>query len=388
MTGQKTKIGEEAGNGSSLLVPQADGAVILPPTLPLVLPSVLPGILDEEIERTRAFIRASRADATHRAYDSDWRVFAAWCAVRGFSPLPATPQTVAVFVSAQAVGDAAATPPRSPRKIATLSRYLAAINYRHKQAQLTTPGDQEGGVVLREAFAGIRRHLRTDRTRKSAADGDCLRAMLGAIAGDDVRAARDRALLTLGMAAALRRSELVALRFEDILFVPEGLTVLVRSSKTDQTGEGASIAVPEGSRIRPKALLLEWLRVGGITQGPLFRTLAEVREKARDADGAPMHNPDTGKALWRRLGDRVQPGAMSDRGVALVVKARAEAAGLDPELFAGHSLRSGFLTEAARQPGANIFKMREVSRHKSLEVLAAYVRNHDRFRDHAGDRFL
>lgn len=251
------------------------------------------------------------------------------------------------------------------------------------------PGDQDGGVVLREAFAGIRRSTRQPQTRKSAADGDRLRAMLQTITGDGVRAARDRALLALGMAAALRRSELVALRFEDILFVPKGLTVLVRASKTDQTGQGASIAVPEGTRLRPKALLLEWLRVGGISEGPLFRALTERRGKLRDPDtGAVVMDSDTGRAMWRRLGDRVQPHAMSDRGVALLVKACAQAAGLDPAQFAGHSLRSGFLTEAARQPNANIFKMREVSRHKSLEILAAYVREHDRFRDHAGGGFL
>ena len=78
---------------------------------------------------------------------------------------------------------------------------------------------------------------------------------------------------------------------------------------------------------------------------------------------------------------------MSDRGVALVVKARAEAAGYDPEQVAGHSLRAGFLTEAARR-GANVFKMREQSRHKSLDVLGHYVRNHELFTDHAGERFL
>jgi integrase len=350
---------------------------------------LLPGVLDAEIEQTQAFIRASRAEATHRAYDSDWRVFTTWCDARGLSALPSTPQTVAVFLSAQATGDVAASPPRLPRKIATLSRYLAAINYRHKQARLIAPGDQDGGVVLREAFAGIRRHLGTSKTQKSAADGDRLRAMLATIKGDDVRAARNRALLALGMAAALRRSELVALRVEDVLFVPEGLTVFIRSSKTDQTGEGVAIAVPEGSRLKPKALLLEWIRIGQITQGPLFRTLTEIREKKRHPEtGELIRDPVTNKSLWRRLGDRVQSGAMSDRGVALIVKECAEAAGLDPTLFAGHSLRSGFLTEAARQPGANIFKMREVSRHKSLEILAAYVRNHDRFRNHAADFFL
>ena len=84
----------------------------------------------------------------------------------------------------------------------------------------------------------------------------------------------------------------------------------------------------------------------------------------------------------------MQPAAMSPQGVALVVKARAAAAGLDVALFSGHSLRSGFLTEAAGQPGANVFKMREVSRHKSLDILSAYVRDPDAFRDHAGGHFF
>lgn len=350
---------------------------------------LLPGILDAEIEQTQAFIDAARADATHRGYAADWRVFTAWCAARGMSALPASPETVAVFISAQASGDSLADPPRLPRKIATLSRYLAAINYRHRQERLPTPGDQDGGIVLRNAFAGIKRTIKNDRSQKNAADGNRLGAMLAAIVGEDERAARDRALLALGMAAALRRSELVALEFRDIVFVREGLTVFIRSSKTDQTGEGVAIAVPEGRRIRPKDLLLEWLRISRIVDGPLFRTLIEVREKVKDtATGETLLDRDTGKTFWRRVGDRVQKTPMSDRTVALVVKARAKQAGLDPALFAGHSLRSGFLTEAARQPNANIFKMREVSRHKSLEILSSYVRNYEKFRDHAGEGFL
>ncbi len=112
------------------------------------------------------------------------------------------------------------------------------------------------------------------------------------------------------------------------------------------------------------------MRIARVADGPVFRKLAEIR---------------SGRT-W--IEDRVQPRAMSAQGVAVVIKARARAVGLAPALFAGHSLRSGFLTEAARQPGANIFKMREVSRHKSIEILADYVRNHDLFRDHAGDGFL
>jgi site-specific recombinase XerD len=172
---------------------------------------------------------------------------------------------------------------------------------------------------------------------------------------------RDRALLAIGMAAALRRSELVALTLDDVGITAEGLTITIRQSKTDQEGTGATIAVPEGRRIRPKALLLEWIGRAGFTEGPVFRKLTPQ--------------------------GRISPRPMSDRGVALVVKARAAAAGYDPAQVSGHSLRAGFLTEAARQ-GATIFKMKEVSRHKSLEILSEYVRSHELFRDHAGEKFL
>ncbi len=84
---------------------------------------------------------------------------------------------------------------------------------------------------------------------------------------------------------------------------------------------------------------------------------------------------------------RLTAKAMSDQGVALVVKARAAAAGYDACGFSGHSLRAGFLTEAGRQ-GASPFKMKDHSRHKSLEMVSEYVRDQERFRDHAGDRFL
>lgn len=91
--------------------------------------------------------------------------------------------------------------------------------------------------------------------------------------GDGLRSARDRAVLALGMAAALRRSELVALTLEDIELVPEGLKILIRGSKTDQERVGATIAIPEGRRIRPEALLLAWMEAAGHQEGSLFRKL-------------------------------------------------------------------------------------------------------------------
>lgn len=356
---------------------------------PAPLPTgAAPVLFEQEIARTRAYIDAARAAATRRAYAADWRVFAGWCATRGLAALPATPATVAVFLTVMKDGDPAADPPSPPRKVSTLSRYLAAINDRHREAGHLTPGEQDGGHALRRTFAGIRNTHGVRPTRKAAADGDILARMLAAIEGDDVRSARDRALLAIGMAAALRRSELVALTFADITVVPEGLRLFVARSKTDQAAQGVWIAIPEGKRIRPKALLLDWLRAGRVADGRIFRKLAEIRIAARDPRTGDLLRNAEGKPLRQRAEDRVQPGAMSAQGVALVVKARARAAGLDPAAFAGHSLRAGFLTEAARQPGANLFKMREVSRHKSIEILADYVRNHDLFRNHAGDGFL
>lgn len=185
--------------------------------------------------------------------------------------------------------------------------------------------------------------------------------MLAAIEGDGLRATRDRAILAIGMAAALRRSEIVALEVGHVGIVPEGLRLTIARSKTDRAGEGAVIAIPEGTRIRPKALLLAWMAAAGHAEGPLFRRLTRK--------------------------DALTPAPMSDRAIARLVQTHAAAAGYDPTLFGGHSLRAGFITEGAAQ-GATIFKLQEVSRHKSVQVLSEYVRNADLFKDHAGQRFL
>lgn len=313
---------------------------------------LIPQLLDDEVEAARAYVAAARSPATRRAYESDWRIFLAWCEPRAIAPLPVAPGAVAIFLSAEA---------QAGVRPSTIGRRLAAIGYMHAQAGYDPPQQQPGAVAIRNAVAGIRRTHGVTKVRKRAADGDMLRDMLRACDGDSLRAVRDRAVLAIGMAAALRRSELVALEIDDVTITPEGLTITIRKSKTDQEGAGATIAIPEGRRIRPKALLLAWIAQAGFASGPLFRKLTPQ--------------------------GRITARPMSDRGVALVVKARAAAAGYDPAQVSGHSLRAGFLTEAARQ-GATVFKMKEVSRHKSIEVLSDYVRSHELFRDHAGERFL
>jgi len=327
--------------------PAATVSVALAPEQP-----ALPAILNEKIEQAAAYARAARAGATRRAYESDWAIFTAWCAAHTLVALPATPEVVAVFASDQAVGGL------NP---ATIGRRIAAIGHYHRAGGHPAPTALPTAGRLAEVLAGIRAEHGGAKRRKQPADAAALRNMLATIEGDGLRALRDRAILAVGMAAALRRSEIVALAVDHVALVPEGLRLTIARSKTDRAGAGAVIAIPEGSRIRPKALLLAWMAAAGHDSGPLFRRLS--RSDALTAD------------------------AMSDRAIARLVQHHAAAAGYDPTQFAGHSLRAGFLTEGAAQ-GATIFKLQEVSRHKSVQVLSDYVRNAELFRDHAGQRFL
>ena len=323
-----------------------------PPTTDAKDPGVsdLPSLHHAEIATARRYADASRAASTQRAYASDWRRFSAWCLDRGLETMPADPRVVAVFLSAEAEAGSAPL---------TVGRRLAAIGWMHRRAGLQPPQAREGAAAILEVMAGIRRSHGIASVRKHAADADVLRA----ITGDDLRSVRDRALLAFGMAGAFRRSELVALRLADIERVPEGLRVTIRRSKTDQDGAGATIAIPEGRRLRPKALLDAWLECGGISDGFLFRRLTA------GPVGVATASP------------------MSDRAVARLVQVRVAQEGYVAANFAGHSLQAGFLTAAARS-GASVFKMREVSRHKSMQVLADYVRDAELFRDHAGEGFL
>jgi len=223
------------------------------------------------------------------------------------------------------------------------------------------PHKVRGGTVILDILAGARRSWGKPPARKAAADGDLIWSMLHEIKGDSLRDVRDRALLSFGMVSCLRRSEITALDVADLVRAPEGLRVTIRRSKTDQEGAGATIAVPAGRRLKPVGHLDAWLALAAIADGPLFRRLSQC-------------------------GTRVLDVRMSDRSVAEVVKARAKRAGLDPAAFAGHSLRAGFLTSAARA-GASIWKMQEQSRHKSLNVLSGYVRSARLFEDHAGKDF-
>jgi len=308
----------------------------------------LPAVVQAEMDAARAFALAEKSPATRRAYKSDFRHFTGWCADRSASPMPAAPDLVSAYLAALATGGT---------KASTIGRRAAAIRYAHRLAGHEPPTGQES---VKAVMRGIRREIGTARTQKAPATADRIADMVRGIP-DTLIGKRDRALLLLGFAGAFRRSELVALTVADLAEAEGGLRVRIARSKTDQEGQGQEIAIPHGSRLRPVEAVRAWLAAAAITEGPVFRAVAK--------------------------GGRVAAVGLSDRSVAAIVKHHAERTGLDPADYAGHSLRSGFLTTGAEN-GASVFKLMEVSRHKSVDTLRSYVRRADLFRDHAGASFL
>ena len=323
------------------------------PTLLEPTTSMVPPQLADEIAAARSYRARAKSANTLRAYASDWRQFQNWCWTRGLEPLPARPEAVATYLASLAMAGKADS---------TITRHSAAIGWHHRQEGLVAPVVRDERMVIADTLSGIHREQRARPVRKKAAISAAdLARMIGAAQGQGTRSIRDRAVLALGLAAALRRSELVALQLSDIDLVREGLRLTIRHSKTDQDGKGQVIAVPTGKVLRPVAHLTAWLAVRGGKAGPLFLRL--------DAQGHLVDEP------------------MSDRSVARLVQRYAGRIGLDPERIGGHSLRAGFLTEAARN-NASLAKMQEVSRQKKVEVLLGYVRSAALFEDHAGSTFL
>jgi site-specific recombinase XerD len=303
---------------------------------------------DADVAATLHYAEAASAKNTRIAYDADWRTFAAWCAERGVAPLPCPPGLLCAYLSSLAAAGL---------KSSTIGRRASGVGHVHRQYGLEPPTNSE---AVKQVMRGIRRELGTARQAKTPATHDLIGKMMEACPASLI-GIRDRALLALGFAGAFRRSELVALDMADLTEVPDGLRVLIRKSKTDQEGAGQEVAIPRGHHIRPVETLHAWLTAAAIIDGPVFRQVTQT--------------------------GRVSEVALGDDGYVKALKKRAKAAGLDPAGFSGHSLRAGFLTSASEH-GAAVFKLQEVSRHKSLDVLSGYVRSADLFKGHAGAGFL
>lgn len=302
--------------------------------------------LQQELARqARDYASRSRAPNTKRAYQNDWRDFTSWCEEQGLQPLPATPQTIALYLTARA----------ETHRVSTLQRRLSAISQAHKAAGY--PPISTRDEPLHSIWMGIKREKGTAQQGKAPVVTEELRAMVATLP-DSLLGIRDRALLLLGFAGAFRRSELVNLDVTDVNMTRDGVIVTLRRSKTDQEGQGQKIGIPYGSNPAtcPVRALQAWLEASGITEGPLFRSI--------DRHG------------------NLQPSRLSDKAVALVVKRRAQAVGLDPSKYSGHSLRAGLATAAAAA-GASERAIMNQTRHRSVMMVRRYIRDGSLFRENA-----
>ncbi|MFZ0129243.1 MAG: site-specific integrase [Candidatus Dormiibacterota bacterium] len=215
------------------------------------------------LDVVREYQAASKAPATTRAYASDWRRFTAWCDDRGLSPLPATPETVSHYLA-----DAA----ENGYRAATITRWAAAISQAHQAAGHATP---TAALEVRACLRGIRRTLGTVGRQAAPITPVTLRRMLRHVSrrNGELRVLRDRALLLVGFASGLRRSELVGLDVEDVEETAEGLILNIRRSKTDQEGQGRRIGVCHGRHHEtdPVAALRVWLAASATDAGPIER---------------------------------------------------------------------------------------------------------------------
>ena len=288
------------------------------------------------------YLRASLSDNSRRAYRSDLSQFLAWGGT-----IPASPAMIAGYLAGHA----------GLHAIATLARRLVSIGKAHTAQGLPSPTDSE---LVRATLRGIRHtHGSAQRQVAPAIKEDVL-LMVAGLGG--IKGVRDRALLLIGFAGAFRRSELVSLTVADIEQAKQGLIVQLRFSKTDQEGRGRKVAIPyaRGS-VCPVLAYQQWLEVAKITEGAIFR-------------GVNRHG-------------HISDAAITAQAVALVVKERAQAVGLDSAKYAGHSLRSGLVTSAAKL-GVSSWKIREQTGHKSDAMLARYIRDANIFVDNAAGAVL
>ena len=271
-------------------------------------PSPSPATLSAEVAAAVSFARAEKAEATRRAYRTDFEIFRTWCNERKVANLPASAETVAAFVAFEA---------SRAIKPSTIGRRVAAIRYAHRLAGHESPTNAE---TVRATLRGIRRTMGTAPIRKAPITAERVRAMAAATP-DTLAGLRDRALLLLGFAGALRRSELVGLNVDDLEETEGGLCIRIVRSKTDQEGQGTVIAIVPGAVACPIKSIKAWLTAAKISDGPLFRSIVK--------------------------GGRATADRLSDKSVVDIVKCYAQRIGLDAKTVGGHSLRAGFLTSAA-----------------------------------------
>jgi len=287
-----------------------------------------------EIE-TLKNLKNSKAHNTLRAYQSDFKDFSAFCSKNGFNSLPSEPKIVAIYL----------THLSSFSKFSTLKRRLASIKVIHRlkghYIDIKHP-------IIGENLLGIKRKMGVKQKAKKPLLINDLKEIIKVIDEEknDFKKHQNKALILIGFSGGFRRSELVSIQYEDIDFVNEGVKILVRRSKTDQSGFGMTKAIPyfENKIYCPVTSLKEWINHAKIKNGKIFN--------------------------------------ISDKTVALTIKKYALLVGLDKTKYAGHSLRSGFATSTA-EIGADERSIMAMTGHKTTQMVRRYIQEANLFKNNA-----
>ena len=281
-------------------------------------------------------LRNSKSTNTLRAYQSDYNDFSLFCSKNGFQAMPTQPKILALYI----------THLSSYSKYSTLKRRLASISILHK-----TKGhyiDTKHPIIM-ENLMGIKRTNGSNQKGKKPLLINDLKILINAIDQSnekDKRKIRDKALILIGFSGGFRRSELVDIEYEDLEFVSEGVKIFVKRSKTDQSGEGMTKAIPyfDNKDFCPVIALKNWIKIIELKNGKIFN--------------------------------------ISDKNVALLIKKYASYAGLESHKYAGHSLRSGFATSTA-ESGAEERSIMAMTGHKSTEMVRRYIKEANLFKNNA-----
>ena len=348
----------------------AAGSFVATPAGPLRRPDH-----DDPFTAADRYRRAALSGATLSAYRNDWTHFARWCAAAAHPPLPADPGVVGAYLADLG---------RTGCSASTIGRRLAAINKVHQWAGHPRPGVDPSVTLVLEGF---RRSTQRPVRRMAPLLLSDLTDMLSALDTDSspqgALGRRDRVLLLFGWALACRRGELTALRIADITATDGGLAVLIRRSKTDQQGHGLIKGLPVGRTplTCPVCAYCDWRRLSDAADrrgrvGVLAALERPATSTDHDHDLPAGDDLDADRPLLRgvRAGGHLT-GAITGHAVNLVVKRRLPAH-LDPSRFGAHSLRAGFITEAARR-GATGRAIRRQTGQSTDRVVEIYIREND-----------
>jgi len=300
-------------------------------------------------EETLLNLQSSKAINTVRAYKSDFKDFGLFCAQNGFKTLPSDPKIVSLYLTFLSTKEA---------KMSTLKRRLVSIGVIHKLKGFYL--DTKHPSII-ENIMGIKRRKGSIQKGKKPILISNLKVLIDVIdekVNEEIKKLRDRTIILIGFSGGFRRNEIVSLDYDDLDFVPEGVKIDIRRSKTDQFGEGSVKALPyfDNSKYCPVVSLKKWISISKINSGSLFRRFLK--------------------------GSKLSEKRLTDQTVALLIKEYLQLAGIDSKNYSGHSLRSGFATSAA-EAGAEERSIMAMTGHKSTEMVRRYIKEANLFKNNA-----